>query len=428
MTGPRASFPYADGRLTSEAVDLETVAAAVGTPVYCYAQTAIEQAYDRFVAAFAPLRALVCYAAKANSNQAVLKALALRGAGMDVVSGGELARALAVGVPGERITFSGVGKTDAEIDFALRSRIRCFNVESEPELDRIALIAGRLGAVAPIALRVNPDVDALTHAKIATGAATDKFGVPIDRAGAIYGRAAAHSALAPCGVDVHIGSQITTVEPFAAAFARVADLVRGLRHEGLPVRHVDLGGGLGVPYRETDSVEPLERYAALIADQFGALDVEVILEPGRFLVANAGVLLTRVLYVKRSEAKSFIIVDAGMNDLIRPTLYDAFHEIAPLRERTGAASSRFDVVGPVCETGDFLARDRSLPIVEAGDCLAVFSAGAYGAVQSGTYNSRPLPPEVMLRQGQWSVIRPRLAIEALIQMDRIPPWLERAAG
>lgn len=424
--GPSEHFPYVDGRMTCEGVDLAAVAEAVGTPVYCYSRAAIERQFCAFRNALAGMRSLVCFAMKANSNQAVLRILARLGAGMDVVSIGELRRARAAGAPGEKITYSGVGKTAAEIEEALDYGIFCFNVESEPELAMISRVAQRLGKTARIALRVNPDVDAKTHAKISTGAAANKFGVPISRALDVYREAAMLPNLRPSGVDMHIGSQITDLEPFDSAFEILADFVRRLRADGHQISHVDLGGGLGVPYREgadPASYHP-DRYAEIVSRRLGGLDLDLIFEPGRLLVANAGALLTRVIYVKSGEDKTFLIVDAAMNDLIRPTLYDAHHEIAPLRAPAeGARRQVCDVVGPVCETGDYLAQARDMPPMAADDLAAVLSAGAYGAVQAGTYNSRLLAPEVLIDAGKWSVIRPRATYDDLIALDRVPPEL-----
>lgn len=419
-------FAYRDGVLHAEDVSLPSLAAEIGTPFYCYSTATIERHFRVFRDAFGALPALVCYAMKANSNQAVLRTLARLGAGMDVVSGGELARAVAAGVPGERITFSGVGKTGDEIAAALDADILCFNVESEPELAAISEIAAARGATARIALRVNPDIDAKTHAKIATGKSENKFGVPILRAREIYRQAASLPGIAVTGVDIHIGSQITDLAPFDAAFGRAADLVRALREDGHEIDHLDLGGGLGIPYRageDPDSYHP-DRYAAIVTRHAGNLGVTVVLEPGRLIVGNAGILVTRVVYVKRGDGRTFVVVDAAMNDLIRPTLYEAHHEIVPVAEpRPGAAEMLADVVGPVCETGDYLALGRTMPEVSAGDLLAIMSAGAYGAVQSGTYNTRPLVPEVIVAGRDSFVARPRQSVADIIALDRVPPWL-----
>ena len=418
-------FGYRGGALHVEDVALAAIAREVGTPFYCYSTAAIERHFEVFRAAFADRPALVCYAMKANSNQAVLMTLARLGAGMDVVSGGELARARAAGVPGERIVFSGVGKTQAEMALALDANILCFNVESEPELETLSQVASARGATARVAIRVNPDVDALTHAKIATGKAENKFGVPIARARAVYARARALPGLKVVGVDMHIGSQIVDMRPFDHAFSLLADFVRALRADGHEIDHVDLGGGLGIPYRFDNDPPPVpERYAEIVARSARGLDCKLYFEPGRLIVGNAGLLAATVLYVKRGEAKNFVVVDAAMNDLVRPTLYDAFHEIWPAAEPPGDARRlRADVVGPVCESGDFLALDRELAEPKAGDLIAVMSAGAYGAVQAGTYNSRLLIPEVLVKGGEYAVVRPRPSYADLIGLDKIPPWL-----
>ena len=420
-------FSYRNGALCAEDVDLATIARAVETPFYCYSSATIERHFTVFKAAFAGQDALVCYAMKANSNQAVLKTLANLGAGMDVVSEGELRRARAAGVPGERIIFSGVGKTLAEMSLGLDEGILCFNVESEPELEALSGLASARGAVAPVAIRVNPDVDARTHAKIATGRAENKFGVPLARARDVYARARALPGLAVRGVDMHIGSQITDLEPFDNAFALLAELVRILRADGHQIEHVDLGGGLGIPYRRDNNPPPVpQRYAEIVARHARGLDCKLYLEPGRLIVGNAGVLVASVIFVKRGENKRFVIVDAAMNDLVRPTLYDAHHDILPVVAPAPRAAlmSRADVVGPVCESGDYLALDRDLPEVAAGDLLAVMSAGAYGAVQAGTYNSRLLIPEVLVKGGDYAVVRPRRTYEELIALDTLPPWLQ----
>jgi len=418
-------FAYRDGVLHAEAVSLADIAAAVGTPFYCYSTATLERHYQVFASAFQDAPALICYALKANSNQAVIATLARLGAGADVVSEGELLRARLAGIPPERIMFSGVGKTPQELALAVEADIFCVNVESEPELEQLSAIAVAKEHDVDIAIRVNPDIDARTHAKIATGRAEDKFGIPIHRARQVYAHAATLPRLRVTGVDMHIGSQITDLQPFEEAFARLADLVRLLRADGHTIAHVDLGGGLGIPYSATDALPPHpDAYAGVAKRAIRELGCTLILEPGRLLVGNAGVLVTRVLYVKRGDSKTFVIVDAAMNDLVRPTLYDAHHEIWPVSESTaGAWRIVADVVGPVCETGDFLARDRDMVEPRAGDLFAVMSAGAYGAVQAGTYNTRPLIPEVMVRSAQWAVVRPRLGIEELIALDERPPWL-----
>jgi len=420
-------FSDRGGVLFAEATDLRVIAAEVGTPFYCYSRAAMEAQYSGFVGSFAPLRTTTCYAMKANSNQAVLRLFARLGAGMDVVSEGELRRARAAGVPGDRITFSGVGKTRSEMALALDEAIHCFNVESEPELLALSELAAAKGATARIAIRLNPDIDANTHAKISTGKAENKFGIPITRARDVYAQAATLPGIAVTGIDMHIGSQITDLDPFDRAFATLAEMLRVLRADGHAIDHVDLGGGLGIPYwsdQDATSFAPI-RYATLAKRHFGKAGVMLVLEPGRFLVGNAGVLVTSVVLVKHGENKRFVVVDAAMNDLIRPTLYEAHHHIRPISAPDADASEDLaDVVGPVCETGDYLALARSLPEVEAGDLLAVMSAGAYGAVQAGTYNTRLLVPEVLVDADRFAVIRPRTSYEALIGLDTVPSWLD----
>ena len=418
-------FDYRDGVLNAEAVRLDALAASVGTPFYCYSAATLTRHYQVFAGAFADVDALVCYAMKANSNQAVIKTLGLLGAGADVVSGGELKRARAAGIAPDKIMFSGLGKTAEELALALDVGILCINVESEPELALLSTIASSKGRVAHISVRVNPDIDAKTHHKIATGKAENKFGIPISRARDVYAHAAKLPGIEVAGVDMHIGSQITDLDPFGNAFTLLAEFVRDLRADGHTISHIDLGGGLGIPYRDDNEQPPHpEQYAEVVKRATRDLDCRLIFEPGRLIVGNAGILVTRVLFVKRGEANNFVVVDAAMNDLIRPTLYEAHHEIRPVAEpAAGAARLRADVVGPVCESGDFLALDRDLPEPNPGDLLAVMSAGAYGAVQAGTYNTRPLVPEVLVKDAEWAVIRPRLTAEQLIALDRLPPWL-----
>jgi diaminopimelate decarboxylase len=418
-------FAYQNGVLHAEDVDLAALAEAVGTPFYCYASATLERHYRVFAGAFADVDALICYAMKANSNQAVIATLGRLGAGADVVSGGELLRARHAGISPDKIMFSGVGKTAAELAMAVDAGILCVNVESEAELELLASIAAAKGRTAAISIRVNPDIDAKTHAKIATGKAENKFGIPISRARAVYARAAKLTGVRVAGVDMHIGSQIVELDPFGDAFELLADFVRALRADGHTISHVDLGGGLGIPYREDNEPPPdPDAYAAVVKRATAGLGCKLIFEPGRLIVGNAGILVTRVLYVKQGEAKTFVIVDAGMNDLIRPTLYDAHHDIRPVREpAVGAPRIMADVVGPVCESGDFLALDRSLPEPRPGDLLAIMSAGAYGATQSGTYNTRELVPEVLVRANEWALVRPRVTAEALIALDRLPGWL-----
>jgi len=418
-------FAYRAGVMHAEGVDLVRLAQEVGTPFYCYSTATLTRHYRVFADAFADVPSLVCYAMKANSNQAVIATLARLGAGADVVSGGELKRALAAGVPPEKIMFSGVGKTADELAAAIDAGILCINVESEPELDLLSQIAVSKGRTACVSVRVNPDVDAKTHAKIATGKSENKFGIPISRARDVYAHAAKLKGLHVAGVDMHIGSQITDLQPFDDAFALLSDFVRTLRADGHAIEHVDLGGGLGIPYREDNEPPPdPAAYAAIVKHATRGLDCKLIFEPGRMIVGNAGILVTRVIYVKHGEAKPFVIVDAAMNDLIRPTLYEAHHDIRPVTQpQPNGPRIVADLVGPICETGDFFARDREMAEPAPGDLLAVMTAGAYGAVQAGTYNTRALVPEVLVRDAEWALVRPRLDADALIAMDRLPNWL-----
>ena len=418
-------FAYRDGMLHAEAVSLVAIADAVGTPFYCYSTATIERHFQVFAAAFADVDALICYALKANSNQAVVATLARLGAGADVVSGGELLRARAAGIAPHKIMFSGVGKTAEELALAIDQGILCVNVESEPELDLLAAIAAGKGRTVDISIRVNPDIDPKTHAKISTGKAENKFGIPISRARDVYRHAAKLKGVRVAGVDMHIGSQIIELDPFGDAFALLADFVRELRADGHSIDHIDLGGGLGVPYREDNAPPPEpQAYARIVKQATAGLGCRLIFEPGRLIVGNAGILVTRVLYVKHGEAKTFVIVDAGMNDLIRPTLYEAHHDIWPVKEpAVGAPRIIADVVGPVCESGDYFALDRSLVPPQPGDLVAIMTAGAYGATQAGTYNSRALVPEVLVRSGEWALVRPRVTAEQLIALDRMAPWL-----
>ena len=417
-------FAYRDGVLHAEAVNLDTLAAAVGTPFYCYSTATLTRHYQVFAGAFADVRALVCYAMKANSNQAVVRTLARLGAGADVVSGGELKRARTAGIPADKIMFSGIGKTEAELALAVDEGILCVNVESEPELELLSSIAASKGRTANVSVRVNPDIDAKTHHKIATGKAENKFGIPISRAREVYTHAGMLKGLKVAGVDMHIGSQITELDPFGNAFALLAEFVRALRTDGHTISHVDLGGGLGIPYRDDDEPPPHPRaYAEVVKRATRDLDCRLIFEPGRLLVGNAGILVTRVLFVKHGEAKNFVVVDAAMNDLVRPTLYEAHHEIWPVTQASSSRRIRADVVGPVCESGDFLAVDRDMVEPASGALLAVMSAGAYGAVQAGTYNTRALVPEVLVNGAEWALVRPRLEVDQLIALDRMPNWL-----
>jgi diaminopimelate decarboxylase len=418
-------FDYRDGVLHAEGVDIAAMAEAVGTPFYCYSTATLERHYRVFTEAFSDVKTLVCYAMKANSNQSVLRTLAKLGAGADVVSGGELKRALAAGIPPEKILFSGVGKTADELRAALAQDILCINVESEPELELLSALATELGRTARISIRVNPDVDSGGHAKITTGKSENKFGIPISHARAVYARAAALPGLQVTGVDVHIGSQITDLAPMEIAFRLLADFVTVLRSDGHVISHVDVGGGLGIPYHEDRAVPPEPAaYAAMVKRVSHNLGCTLMFEPGRMIVGNAGILVARVIYVKHGDGKNFVIIDAAMNDLIRPTLYEAYHEILPVREvALSDVLIVADVVGPVCETGDYLALDRKLPVPKPGDLVAVMTAGAYGAVQAGTYNTRALVPEVLVNGDQYAVVRPRIDVETLIAMDKPAPWL-----
>ncbi|MHC2337758.1 diaminopimelate decarboxylase [Bradyrhizobium sp. USDA 4454] len=418
-------FDYRNGVLHAEAVNLIELAEAVGTPFYCYSTATLERHYRVFNEAFAGEKALVCYAMKANSNQSVLRTLAKLGAGADVVSGGELKRALAAGIPPSKIVFSGVGKTEDELRAALATDILCINIESEPELEMLSRLAVEMKKTARISVRVNPDVDARTHAKISTGKSENKFGIPIARAREVYARAAKLPGIKVTGTDVHIGSQITDLGPLEAAFRLLAEFVQTLRADGHDISHVDFGGGLGIPYY-MDRAAPPEpgAYAAMVKRVTHNLGCTLMFEPGRMIVGNAGILVARVIHVKPGDAKNFVIIDAAMNDLIRPTLYEAHHDILPVRQPAqGTPTMVADVVGPVCETGDYLALDRALPQPNAGDLLAIMTAGAYGAVQSGTYNTRPLVPEVLVKDDQYAVVRPRIDVDALIAMDKPAPWL-----
>jgi diaminopimelate decarboxylase len=418
-------FHYRNGVLHAEDVDVSRLAESVGTPFYCYSTATLERHYRVFTEAFAGLDTLVCYAMKANSNQSVLRTLARLGAGADVVSGGELMRARAAGIPADKIVFSGVGKTEGELRQALAENILCINVESEPELDLLSRIAHETGGTARISLRLNPDIGAGGHAKISTGKSENKFGIPLSGARAVYARAAKLPGIRVTGVDMHIGSQITDLGPMEAAFKLLVDFVRTLRADGHAIDHVDFGGGLGIPYESDLPVPPTpDAYAEVVKRVTKGLDCTLMFEPGRMIVGNAGILVSRVIYVKHGEARNFVIIDAAMNDLIRPTLYEAHHEILPVREISSQGGNIVaDVVGPVCETGDYLALGRRLPALKAGDLVAVMSSGAYGAVQAGTYNTRGLVPEVLVKGGEYAVVRPRIDAAQLIAMDRLAPWL-----
>ena len=419
-------FPYRDGELFAEGVPLRRIAAEVGTPVYCYSSAALSANYRAFADAFAGQRATICYAVKANSNVAVIRTLARLGAGADVLSEGELRRALLAGVPPGKIVFSGVGKSPGEMALALETGIGQINVESEPEIEALNELAAAKGIRAPVAIRVNPDVDAGTHEKIATGMKENKFGIDFDRARAVAAHAGGLPGIEIVGVAVHIGSQLTDLAPFSDAFRLLSGLVGGLRQDGHDIRRLDLGGGLGITYQDETPPTPKE-YAAMIATVTDGLEVEIVLEPGRAIAGDAGVLLTRVLYIKKGVSRTFVIVDAAMNDLMRPALYDAHHAIIPAIEPApGANEGAVDVVGPVCETGDFFARDRVMPVVHSQDLLAIGCAGAYGAVMASAYNSRPLVAEVLVKDGDFAVIRPRQSYDDMLGAEKMPDWLEDA--
>lgn len=417
-------FQYKDGVLCAEDVRLDRLADAVGTPFYCYSTATLARHFKVFSGAVPP-GSLVAFAVKSNDNLAVLKTLARLGAGADVVSGGELAKALAAGVPASKIVFSGVGKTPVEMRAGLEAGIYQFNVESEPELAALDAVAGSLGKRAAIAIRINPDVDARTHAKINTGKAETKFGIPFVHAREAYAHAATLKNIEIVGVDVHIGSQITELEPFEAAFTRIGELIASLRADGHNIARLDLGGGLGVPYEHDNNPPPdPTAYGAMVTRVTKDFGCKLSFEPGRLIAANAGILVSRVIYVKRGDAKTFLIIDAGMNDLIRPAMYDAYHEIVPIREpAVGSPRPRYDVVGPVCETSDLFASGRALPELKSGDLVALLSAGAYGAVMAGDYNARPRIAEVLVHGEQWGTVRPRETYADLIAKDRIPDWL-----
>jgi len=419
-----SQFAYRDGALHVEDVAIEDIATAVGTPFYCYSSAALVESFEAFRDAVSDLPAMICYAVKANSNLAVLRTLAELGAGADVVSEGELRRALAAGIAPHKIVFSGVGKTRAEMAFALEAEIGQFNVESEPELETLGDVASGMGRTARVAIRVNPDVEVDTHEKIATGSDEHKFGISFAEVARIYRHGAGLEGIEMSGLAVHIGSQLTSVEPFRTAFGRLADLVRALVHDGLPVRRLDLGGGLGISYDAERPPSP-EDYAEVVRATTAELGVELIFEPGRFLVAEAGVMVTRVIYVKSGASRRFVIVDAAMNDLLRPSLYQAHHAIVPVAVAAPDAKREvYDVVGPICETGDVIAADRLLAPVAADDLLAVACAGAYGAVMASSYNSRLLVPEVLVNGDQFAVVRPRQDYQEMLLQDRIPSWLE----
>lgn len=419
----KEAFCYRGGALHCEDVPLETIAEAVGTPVYVYSANAMRARLRALRAAFAPDPPLVCYALKANHNLAVIRTLAALGAGADTVSGGEILRARRAGVPAERIVFAGVAKTDQEIRLALEEGILQLNVESVQELERIAAIAAATGRTAPVALRVNPDVAPATHDKISTGRKGDKFGIPFDEVLEVYARAAALPGIRPVGLHLHIGSQITELAPFEAAYGRAVELVRTLRSRGLPIRRLDLGGGLGVRYGREAPLE-LAGFAALVRRLTRGLDLELVLEPGRFLVAEAGVLLASVIYLKETVERRFLVLDAGMNALVRPAMYGARHAVLPLREPApGEPLLAMDLVGPICESSDLFGRDYVLPRLARGERVAFLAAGAYGMVMASDYNTRPSPAEVLVDGGRWAVVRPRREAVEQFRDERIPDWL-----
>ena len=418
-------FLYRDGQLFAEDVPVAEIAASVGTPFYVYSTATLERHFKLFDDALDGIEHLVCFAMKSLSNQAVLKVLANVGAGMDVVSGGEYLRAKAAGVSGDKIVFSGVGKTADEMRLALEGGIRQFNVESEPEMQVLSSVATEMGVVAPITVRVNPDVDAKTHAKIATGKSENKFGIPISRAREVYAMAAALPGLKVIGIDVHIGSQLTDLAPFELAYQKVAELTEQLRSDGHEISRLDLGGGLGIPYARSNEAPPLpSEYGALIKKAVGHLGVEVEIEPGRLISGNAGLMVSKVIYVKEGEDRQFLIIDGAMNDLIRPAMYEAHHDIVPVvAAEAGAEPATYDIVGPICESGDTFAKGRTMAEVDPDDLIAFRSAGAYGAVMASEYNSRPLIPEVLVHGDQFAVIRARPTFEEMIERDTVPEWL-----
>jgi len=419
------AFSYRDGQLFAEGVALPALAQRFGTPTYVYSRAHIEAQYRAYADALQGMPHLVCFAVKANSNLGVLNVLARLGAGFDIVSRGELERVLAAGGQPERIVFSGVGKTRDDMRRALEVGVHCFNVESTDELERLQQVAAELGAVAPVSLRVNPDVDAGTHPYISTGLKENKFGIAIADAEEVYARAHELSNLEVVGVDCHIGSQLTTLPPFLDALDRLLALIDRLAVRGIRIRHLDLGGGLGIPYTRVNEAPPLPfDYGAMIRETVGDLGCEIEIEPGRLISGNAGLLVSRVIYVKSGEDREFLILDGAMNDLLRPAMYDAHHDIVPVVEPApGADTSAYDVVGPVCESGDTFAKGRHLPQLGAGDLVAFRSAGAYGAVMASEYNTRPLIPEVLVKGDQFAVIRPRPTFDEIIARDKLPEWL-----
>jgi len=418
-------FLYREGVLHAEDVAITEIAAQVGTPFYVYSAATLKRHIGLFNEALAWADHLVCFAVKSNSNLAVLKLLGDMGAGMDVVSGGELRRAVAAGVPGDRIVFSGVGKTREEMQLALSHDIRQFNLESEPEYRALSAVASEMGVTARVAVRVNPDVDAKTHEKISTGKSDNKFGIPIARAREVYAEIAALPGLKVVGIDVHIGSQLTDLEPFRLAYQKVAELTEALRDDGHEITRLDLGGGLGIPYERSNDAPPLPiEYGQMVQDTVGYLGCEIEIEPGRLISGNAGIMVSSVIYVKQGEARDFLIIDAAMNDLVRPSMYAAYHDIIPVNEATpGVEQAEYDIVGPICETGDTFAKSRNLAPLKDDDLVAFRSAGAYGAVMASEYNSRPLIPEVLVSGDQFAVIRARPTYEEMLARDTIPEWI-----
>ncbi|WP_371157463.1 diaminopimelate decarboxylase [Jannaschia sp. 2305UL9-9] len=421
-------FLYQDGVLHAEDVSLMDIARAVGTPAYVYSAATLLRHYRLFDEALAWGPHLVCYAVKAASNVAILKLLGDAGAGMDVVSEGEYRRARAAGVPGDRIVFSGVGKTEAEMRHVLAGGVRQINIESEPEMRLLSRVATEMGVEVPVTVRVNPDVDAKTHEKIATGKSENKFGIPIAKARSVYAEIAGLPGLKVVGIDVHIGSQLVDLDPFRQAYRKVADLTEALRADGHEITRLDLGGGLGIPYARSNLAPPVPmEYGQVIREEVGHLGCEIEIEPGRLIAGNAGILMTETIFVKEGEGRDFLIVDAAMNDLIRPAMYGAHHDIVPVAEPAPGIEQRpYDIVGPVCESGDTFAKGRDMVPLAAGDLIAFRSAGAYGAVMSSEYNSRPLIPEVLVRGDQYAVIRQRPTFDEMISRDTIPEWLDHA--
>ena len=417
-------FNYRNGQLYAEDVSVAEIATSVGTPFYVYSTATLVRHFQLFDEALNGMDHCICYAMKAASNQAILKTLGNLGAGMDVVSGGEYRRALSAGIPPEKVVFSGVGKTLEEITLALKNGIRQFNVESDSELEQISSIASSMDKIAPIAVRINPDVDAKTHEKIATGKAENKFGIPLSRAREVYSKASQMPGINIVGIDLHIGSQLTDLKPFKKAYQKLADLTQVLRQDGHKIKRLDLGGGLGIPYEKNKSAPPLPvEYGKMVKEVLGHLDCEIEIEPGRLIVGNAGILVSSVLGVKIGDNRNFLILDAAMNDLIRPAMYDAYHDIIPVKQRS-SPEAVYDVVGPVCETGDTFAKKRTMPKLTESDLVAFRSAGAYGAVMSSEYNTRPLIPEVMVNKNEFSIIRKRPSYEEIIDRDIIPNWLK----